>query len=138
MCGQEIPFELFLAKSKVPERCPGKALTDETSSIMKVKLLQCAYYQTPVKMSQDCCDEAGCEMKHSLLILNNMMSMDDRPRESQCPELQDHGYENYQLPVDPEDMWDLLLQLDPYKSMGPDGVHPRILKLLLMASQNIS
>ncbi|KAJ7419652.1 hypothetical protein BTVI_24604 [Pitangus sulphuratus] len=32
--------------------------------------------------------------------------------------------------VDPETLWDLLLQLDPYKSMEPDGIHPRILKEL--------
>ncbi|KAJ7408787.1 hypothetical protein BTVI_58546 [Pitangus sulphuratus] len=31
---------------------------------------------------------------------------------------------------DPETVQDLLLQLDPYKSMGPDGIHTRILKEL--------
>ncbi|KAJ7397220.1 hypothetical protein BTVI_137436 [Pitangus sulphuratus] len=53
---------------------------------------------------------------------------DDEPGGSQWPELEDHGCENDQLPVDPETVQDLLIQLDPYKSMGPDGVHPRILK----------
>ncbi|KAJ7396261.1 rna-directed dna polymerase from mobile element jockey-like [Pitangus sulphuratus] len=55
---------------------------------------------------------------------------DDGPRKSQCPQLEDHDCENYQFPVKPEILWDLLLQLDPFKSMRPDGIHPRILKEL--------
>ncbi|TRZ06616.1 hypothetical protein HGM15179_020490 [Zosterops borbonicus] len=47
--------------------------------------------------------------------------------QSQCPELKDHDCKSDQLPVDPELVQDLLLQLDPYKSMGPDGIHLRIL-----------
>ncbi|KAJ7402411.1 hypothetical protein BTVI_86713 [Pitangus sulphuratus] len=34
------------------------------------------------------------------------------------------------LPVNPELVQDLLLQLDPYKSIGSDAIHPRILKEL--------
>ncbi|KAJ7395683.1 hypothetical protein BTVI_152372 [Pitangus sulphuratus] len=49
----------------------------------------------------------------------------------QCPELEDHGYdENDRLPVDLELLWDLQLQLNPNKFMGPDGIHTRILKEL--------
>ncbi|KAJ7400178.1 hypothetical protein BTVI_107649 [Pitangus sulphuratus] len=48
----------------------------------------------------------------------------------QCPELEDHDCENDQHPVNPEIVRDLLLQLYPYKSMGPDGIHRRILKEL--------
>lgn len=33
---------------------------------------------------------------------------------------------------------DLLLHMDAYKSMGPDGIHLRILKMLLMSLQNLS
>ncbi|RMC20265.1 hypothetical protein DUI87_01111 [Hirundo rustica rustica] len=56
--------------------------------------------------------------------------MDDGPRESQCPELEDHDCQHDQIPVNPELVQDLLLQLDPYKSMGPNGIHTRILKEL--------
>ncbi|KAJ7404854.1 rna-directed dna polymerase from mobile element jockey-like [Willisornis vidua] len=55
---------------------------------------------------------------------------DDRPRRSQCTQLEDHDCDNDELPVDPEILWDLLLWLYPYKSMGPVGIHPRILKEL--------
>ncbi|KAJ7396732.1 rna-directed dna polymerase from mobile element jockey-like [Pitangus sulphuratus] len=44
----------------------------------------------------------------------------DGPRGSQCPELEDHNCEDDQLPVDPEFVKDLLLQLHPYKSIGLD------------------
>lgn len=55
---------------------------------------------------------------------------DNGPRGFQCPELKDHGCEDDPLPADPETVWDLLFQLDPSKSMGPDGIHLRILKEL--------
>ncbi|KAF4795433.1 hypothetical protein TURU_093493 [Turdus rufiventris] len=44
------------------------------------------------------------------------------------PELEDHDYKNDQVPVNPEIVWDLLFQLDPCRSMGPDRSHPRILR----------
>ncbi|KAJ7418828.1 hypothetical protein WISP_57464 [Willisornis vidua] len=47
-----------------------------------------------------------------------------------CPELEDHACENDQLPVNSVILQDLLVKLEPYKSMGPDGIHPRILKEL--------
>lgn len=46
---------------------------------------------------------------------------------SQCPELDTHGCEYDQFPADPEFVQGLLCQLDPYKCMGPDRIHPRIL-----------
>lgn len=56
--------------------------------------------------------------------------MDDGSGGSQCPEPKGiaHECKNDQRPADPEILWNLLLQMDPYKSMEPDGVHPRILK----------
>ncbi|KAJ7408123.1 rna-directed dna polymerase from mobile element jockey-like [Pitangus sulphuratus] len=60
----------------------------------------------------------------------SVFNTNDGSRGSQCPELADHDCKNDQLPVNPEIVWDLLLQLDPYKSMGPDVIHPRILKEL--------
>ncbi|KAJ7421813.1 hypothetical protein WISP_41002 [Willisornis vidua] len=44
------------------------------------------------------------------------------------PELGNYECENEKLPEKPELQWDLLVQLDPYKSMGPDETHPRLLK----------
>ncbi|KAJ7407248.1 hypothetical protein BTVI_63836 [Pitangus sulphuratus] len=52
------------------------------------------------------------------------------PRRSQCPQLEDHDCESDQLPANPEIEQDWLLHLDPYKSIGPDEIHPRILKEL--------
>ncbi|KAJ7410326.1 hypothetical protein WISP_109197 [Willisornis vidua] len=62
--------------------------------------------------------------------------MDDRSRRSQWPELEDHDCKNDQLPVNPEIVWDLH-QLDSYKSMGPDGIHSRILKKLAAVSTKL-
>ncbi|KAF4788509.1 hypothetical protein TURU_160592 [Turdus rufiventris] len=50
--------------------------------------------------------------------------------EQGCPELEDHDCKNNQLPVKPETVLDLLLQLDPYTSMGTDEIHSGILKEL--------
>lgn len=47
---------------------------------------------------------------------------------TQSPELEDYGCENYKLPTDPELLWDLLLHLDPHKSMAPHRIYPDILK----------
>ncbi|KAJ7395802.1 hypothetical protein BTVI_151811 [Pitangus sulphuratus] len=58
----------------------------------------------------------------------SVFNMDDGPRGSQCPELEDHDCKNDQLPVNPETVRDLLLQLYPYKSIDPDRIHHRILK----------
>ncbi|KAJ7413813.1 hypothetical protein WISP_88137 [Willisornis vidua] len=63
-------------------------------------------------------------------FFDSVFNMDDEPRRSQYPELEDHDCKNDQLPVNPEIVWDLLLLLDPCKSMGPHGIHPRILKEL--------
>ncbi|KAF4792231.1 hypothetical protein TURU_123200 [Turdus rufiventris] len=60
----------------------------------------------------------------------SVFNIDDGPRGSQCLELEDYDCKNDQLPVNPELVRDLLLQLDPYKSMEPDEIHPIILKVL--------
>lgn len=53
----------------------------------------------------------------------SVFSTDDGLRETQCPELENHDCENNQLPADLELVWDLLFQLDPYKSVGSDRTH---------------
>lgn len=45
-------------------------------------------------------------------------------------EVEDDDCSNDKLPANPELLWDLLLQLYAYKSMGHNGIHPRVLKLL--------
>lgn len=42
--------------------------------------------------------------------------------------LEDCGWEDDKLPADRELVQDLLLLLDVHKALGPDGIHPRVLK----------
>ncbi|KAJ7405771.1 RNA-directed DNA polymerase from mobile element jockey-like protein [Pitangus sulphuratus] len=44
--------------------------------------------------------------------------------------LENYDCKNDLLPVNPDIVWGLLLQLDPYKFMGSVGIHSRILKEL--------
>ncbi|KAJ7407604.1 hypothetical protein BTVI_62537 [Pitangus sulphuratus] len=67
---------------------------------------------------------------NTLPMFASVFNMDDGPRVSQHPELEDHDCENDQLPLDPDIVQDLLLQIDPYRSVGPVGINPRILKEL--------
>ncbi|KAJ7414884.1 hypothetical protein BTVI_39989 [Pitangus sulphuratus] len=56
------------------------------------------------------------------MFFASLFNTDDGPRRSQRPELEDHDWKNDQHPVNVEIVWDPLVQLDPYKSMGPDGI----------------
>uniref|UniRef100_A0A8B9ZNN1 Reverse transcriptase domain-containing protein n=2 Tax=Anas TaxID=8835 RepID=A0A8B9ZNN1_9AVES len=60
----------------------------------------------------------------------SVFNADDGLWDPGCPELEDHNSENDKLLTNPEHVRDLLLHLDPYKSMGLDGIHPRMLKEL--------
>ena len=60
----------------------------------------------------------------------SVFNADDGLWDPGCPEPEDQDGGNNKLPTDPERVWDLLLHLDPYKSTGPDGIHPRVLKEL--------
>lgn len=61
----------------------------------------------------------------------SVFNTDDGLRRSQHPELEDCDCENDKLLVNPDSVRDLLLQLDPYKSMGCDGIKMRIHKELV-------
>ncbi|KAJ7406679.1 rna-directed dna polymerase from mobile element jockey-like [Pitangus sulphuratus] len=56
----------------------------------------------------------------------SFVNTDEGPRGPQCPEQEDHECENDQLPVNTELVRDLLLHLDPYKT-----IHDEILKELV-------
>lgn len=62
----------------------------------------------------------------------------DAPRGSHSPELEDYDCNKDWLPIDSKIVQDLLLQLDPSKSIGLDGINLKTLKELLMSLQNIS
>ncbi|KAF4787883.1 hypothetical protein TURU_165046 [Turdus rufiventris] len=56
----------------------------------------------------------GCSLQHGEWVMG-----------ASSPELEIHDCKNYQFPADPEIVWDLLLQLGPYRSMGPNGTQLR-------------
>ncbi|KAJ7410779.1 RNA-directed DNA polymerase from mobile element jockey [Pitangus sulphuratus] len=65
-----------------------------------------------------------------LMPFLSVFNTDDRPRESQCPELEDHDCENGQLPGDLETVRDLLLQPVPTSLWGLMGFIQEILKVM--------
>ncbi|GAB0184195.1 mitochondrial enolase superfamily member 1 [Grus japonensis] len=60
----------------------------------------------------------------------SVFNTDDRLWDPRCPKLEDHDCGNDKLPADPKLVRDLLLHLDAFKSIGPNGIHPRVLREL--------
>ncbi|GAB0179592.1 mitochondrial enolase superfamily member 1 [Grus japonensis] len=63
-------------------------------------------------------------------FFTSVFNTDDGLWDPSCPELEDRDCSNDKLPADPEIVRDLLLHLDAYKSMGPNGIHSRVLRVL--------
>lgn len=57
---------------------------------------------------------------------------------SHCPELEDRDCGNDKLPVNPKFVQDLLLQMDPCKSMSPNRIHQVYSKNWLMSLRDFS
>lgn len=63
-------------------------------------------------------------------FFTSVFNTDDGLWDPGCPEWEDHDSGKDKLPTDPKCVQDLLLCLHPYKSMGLDGIHHRVLKEL--------
>jgi len=60
-----------------------------------------------------------------------MLNAKTGPQESQAPEVREEAYREDGFPLVEEDsVRDRLSDLDVHKSMGPHGMHPRVLREL--------
>ncbi|KAK4808571.1 hypothetical protein QYF61_009874 [Mycteria americana] len=76
-------------------------------------------------------DEENVEVLHAFFasVFNSQTSY---PQVIQPPELEDRDGEQNKSPIIQEEaLNDLLRHLDTHKSMGPDGIHPRVLRELV-------
>ncbi|GAB0177321.1 potassium voltage-gated channel subfamily KQT member 1-like [Grus japonensis] len=64
-------------------------------------------------------------------FFTSVFNTTDGPWEPQSPVLEDCDWGDDKLPADPDLVQDLLLHLDVHKSMGPDGVHPMEIVLVV-------
>ncbi|KAK4811193.1 hypothetical protein QYF61_019824 [Mycteria americana] len=72
------------------------------------------------------------KQRHSMLFFASFFNNTDRPWTARSSELEDHDCGNSDFPlVDAEIVRDQLYQLNIHKPMGPDGIHPRVLKELV-------
>lgn len=63
---------------------------------------------------------------------------DYSPLDDWSPELKDNDCGDNKLSTDFELVQDLLFQMDAYKHIGSEEIHPKILKSWLMLSQHVS
>ncbi|PKK29156.1 mucin 6, oligomeric mucus/gel-forming [Columba livia] len=72
----------------------------------------------------------GTQTKPRGLMLSSVFNTRGGLAGPHSPALENHGCKNDKLPINLELVQDLLLQLDSYRSLGSDGIHPRVLKEL--------
>ncbi|KAK4811148.1 hypothetical protein QYF61_019779 [Mycteria americana] len=85
-------------------------------------------YRAVVHIRRKKRQKAKAELELKLAIFNNT----DRPWAARSSELEDHDCGNSDFPfLDAEIVRDQLYHLNVHKSMGPDGIHPRVLKELV-------
>lgn len=68
------------------------------------------------------------KVKTCNVIFVSVFSTNDGPWDTWKSQLEDHDYGKEKLPANSELVWDLLLHLDAYKSVGPSWIHPRELR----------
>lgn len=71
-------------------------------------------------------DEGKAETFNS--SFSSIFNTSDAPWDAWSSGLEDHDWGNDKVPVDFEHVQDLLLQQNVHKMMGPDEIHPRVLK----------
>ena len=69
--------------------------------------------------------------EHKFEVMKNILG-------PQGPEFDDLYCSNDELPANLQTIQDLLLHLAAYKSMGPSGIHPRVLRELATALRGLS